>query len=284
MKWHFFSYLCIMKRAILTYLCFFSALLVHTQSQTEWIDRAFAYVEQDSLEQAEKCFQEAAEQASSEEQRAMLLANLGTIQRQRGRIHESIDTHTQALALSPFNADLLMHRAMAYIAIGNDDKAYIDLCNILDREHNHKEALYYRAFINTQRHDYAAARTDYKRLLSNVPNHSDALLGLALLDQREGRMQAAEQQITILIEQQPDNITYLLARSDVYAEQNLYDLALLDLDAAIDLQSDNAQLYATRAELYLKMKRYTAAKADLDKATSIGMPRAALANLYKQCE
>lgn len=273
-----------MKRMLLTYLMLPMMLLVQAQQQGPWADKAFAYIAQDSLQQAEECFAKAVESATTTAQRAMLLSNLGTVQRRRGRVHEAIETYTQALALAPLDATLLMHRATAYMALGNDDKAYVDLCNVLDKQSGHVEALYYRAFVYTNRREYAAARADYKHLLSIDPSHEHALLGLALLDQREGRLQAAVQQLTLLIERCPDNATYLQARANVFMEQGLYDLALVDLDTAIGLYEGDAHLYVARAEVYIKMKRRTTAKGDLDRAVRLGLPRMALHELYKQCD
>lgn len=273
-----------MKRLLLILMMCPIGVLSFAQAQLSWAERAYAYVAQDSLLQAEECFEQAVREAATSEQRAMLLANLGTVQRRRGRVRESVETYTQALALTPLDAALLMHRATAYMALGNDDKAYVDLCNVLDKEKNHVEALYYRAFIYTNRREYAAARADYKRLLTLDPTHENGLLGLALLDQREGRLQAAEQQLSQLVDRYPDNATYWQARGNVLIEQKLYDLALLDLETAISLQPTDAYLYVARAGLYLKMKRKSAAKQDLDRATALGLPRAALGELYKQCE
>ena len=177
-----------MKRLLWICLLVPLSLCLSAQSQSEWADRAYAYMAQDSLPQAEECFRRAVEAAPTSRQNVMLLANLGTVQRRRGKIHEAIDTYTLALNHSPLNVTILMSRATAYMALGNDNKAYTDLCNVLDKETAHIEALYYRAFIYTGRREYAAARADYKRLLALQPDHENALLGLALLDQHEGRL------------------------------------------------------------------------------------------------
>ncbi len=273
-----------MKRWILVAVILPLTMLVWAQSQGEWASRAYAYMEQDSLAQAEECFRHAVEAAPASKQNVMLLTNLGTVQRRRGKVHEAIDSYTKALGYSPLDVSVLMNRALAYMTLGNDDKAYTDLCNVLDKRTDHAEALYYRAFIYTGRREYAAARADYKRLLALQPDHENGLLGLALLDQREGRLQAAELQLTALVERHPDNATYLQARANVLIERHLYDLALIDLEGAIALQPTDAYLYVARAELYLKMKRRTAAKADLDRAVALGLPRVSLGELYKQCE
>ena len=279
-----FSYLRAMKRSILAALILLYPLLASAQSQNEWAARAYAYVEQDSLAQAEECFHQAIKASPTSRQNAMLLANLGAVQRRRGKMREAIESYTSALERAPLTITILMDRATAYMALGNDDKAYTDLCNVLDKKTDHAEALYYRAFIYTNRREYAAARSDYKRLLALDPTHKNGLLGLALLDQRDGRLQAAEQQLSQLIDRYPDNATYWQARANVLIEQKLYDLALLDLETAITLQPTDAYLYVARAELYLKMKRRAAAKQDLDNAAALGLSRVALGELYKQCE
>ncbi|MBR3859575.1 MAG: tetratricopeptide repeat protein [Bacteroidaceae bacterium] len=268
----------------LVWLLFATAQPSLAQSQDEWATKAYAYVEQDSLAQAEACFKQAVEAAPLSKQSAMLLSNLGAVQRRRGKMREAIESYTSALERAPLTVTILMDRATAYMALGNDDKAYTDLCNVLDKKTDHVEALYYRAFIYTHRREYAAARTDYKRLLTLDPIHENGLLGLALLDQREGRLQAAEQQLSQLVDRYPDNATYWHARANVLIEQELYDLALLDLETAITLQPADAELYVARAELYLKMKRKSAAKLDLDCAVTLGIPRSALSELYKQCD
>ena len=152
-------------------------MLVWAQSQGEWASRAYAYMEQDSLAQAEECVRHAVEAAPASKQTVMLLTNLGTVQRRRGKVHEAVDSYTKALGYSPLDVSVLMNRALAYMTLGNDDKAYTDLCNVLDKRTDHAEALYYRAFIYTGRREYAAARADYKRLLALQP--ADAYLYVA---------------------------------------------------------------------------------------------------------
>ncbi|MBE6291206.1 MAG: tetratricopeptide repeat protein [Bacteroidales bacterium] len=273
-----------MKRVILLCLICPMVFLAFAQSQNEWADKAYTYMEQDSLAQAEDCFKRAIEASPTSKQNAMLLSNLGAVQYRRGLLHEAIESYTLALNHSPLAIPILMARATAYLALGNDAKAYTDLCNVLDKDNNHADALYYRAFVYTNRHEYAAARADYKRLLALKPDYENGLLGLALLDQREGRLQSAELQLTTLVERHPLNPTYLQARANVLIERELYDLALLDLEAAIALHPTDAYIYIARAELYLKMQRRTAAKNDLNKAVALGFPRLSLSELYKQCE
>lgn len=257
---------------------------VFSQSQDEWAARGYSYMERDSLPQAEECFREAIEADPESVRNTMLLTNLGTIQRRRGKMHEAIESYTKALERSPMDISALMNRATVYMALGNDDKAYTDLCNVLNKDKFHTEALYYRAFIYTHRREYAAARTDYKRLLDADPSHANGLFGLAILDQLEGRLQAAEQQLSRLIDRYPDNTTYWQARANVLKESGLYDLALIDLETAITLSPTDAYLYVDRAELYLKLKRHTAAKHDLNCAVALGIPRNALSEFYEQCK
>lgn len=274
----------IKHRCLFVFLLTVAAQALFAQRQEEWADKAYTYATQDSLAQAESCFKKAIEASPASQQSAILLANLGTIQRRRGKVKEAIESYSSALDRIPSSIPILIERAIAYMTLGNDDRAYTDLCNVLDKDATHIEALYYRAFIYTNRREYSAARTDYKSLLTTEPSHENAQLGLALLDQREGRLEAAEQQLSLLIECHPENATYWQARANVLIEQGLYDLALIDLDTAIALQPTDAYAYVARAELYLKMKRHAAAKEDLLRATSLGLSRAALSDLYEQCK
>ena len=78
-----------MKRLLWICLLVPLSLCLSAQSQSEWADRAYAYMAQDSLPQAEECFRRAVEAAPTSRQNVMLLANLGTVQRRRGKIHEA---------------------------------------------------------------------------------------------------------------------------------------------------------------------------------------------------
>ena len=138
-----------MKKWILVGLTLWASQFIYAQSQSQWAAKAYAYMEQDSLPQAEECFTHAITALPTSRQNAMLYANLGTVQRRRGKMREAIASYTSALERAPLTVSILMDRATAYMALGNDDKAYTDLCNVLEKDATHIEALYYRAFIYT---------------------------------------------------------------------------------------------------------------------------------------
>ena len=92
-----------MKRTLLMALMASLTIFSIAQTQSVWADRAYTYMEQDSLKQAEECFKKAIEVAPQSKQSAKLLANLGTIQRQRGKVREAIETYTTALERAPLD-------------------------------------------------------------------------------------------------------------------------------------------------------------------------------------
>ena len=68
-----------MKRWILVAVILPLTMLSWAQSQGEWASRAYTYMEQDSLAQAEECFRHAVEATPASKQNVMLLTNLGTV-------------------------------------------------------------------------------------------------------------------------------------------------------------------------------------------------------------
>ena len=58
---------------------------------------------------------------------------------------------------------------------------------------------------------------------------------------------------------------------------------MLDMEEAIRLKPDDAQYYIVRAGIYLKLKKKKLARNDLDKAVELGVSRASLSELYKEC-
>ena len=71
--------------------CFFSTFYVSGQSYEQWIDRYFDHLEADSLEAAENDLKQALKKDPANIQNAMLLSNLGTIQRSIGKNKEALE-------------------------------------------------------------------------------------------------------------------------------------------------------------------------------------------------
>ena len=257
---------------------------VHAQTYVQLTDSAYAAVESDSLSLAAECLKKAVALEPGNPANVLLLIDLGSIQHQQGQNLQSVESYTLALNYKPMAMPVLLARAAVYLELGNEEKAYVDYCNVLDQNPDNEEALFFRAYIAVHQRAYDIARADYTHLLAVNPQHENGRLGLALLNQKQNRLQEATEQVGMLVKEYPDNPSYLLARADILAQQNLCELALLDFESAQKLDPSDPYIYIARAEVYLQMNRRRNARRDLDTAVAMGTPRGNLAELYRQCE
>ncbi len=259
------------------------SLCMHAQTYKEVAEKAFHCVEADSLDQAVFLFREALKMEPANAFNAELFAAMGEIYRQKKDWKTALDNYTLSLSLCPNSVPVLLSRASAYMETGDDHRAYTDYCDVLDLDKNNREALFFRAYLNMEKRDFKAARIDYDRLLQIEPNHDKARMGLAILNQKEGRLKEAYDQLSTLIAANPGDASLYASRADVEKDQGAYGMAILDMEEAIRLKPDDAQYYVVCAGIYLRLKKKKPARNSLDKAVELGVSRASLHELYKEC-
>jgi tetratricopeptide (TPR) repeat protein len=126
---------------------------------------------------------------------------------------------TQALMLVPDDADLLVDRAGASVALGRYAAAAEDLTNALRDDPRRVDALVLRATALRHMGKMDTARGDINRALDEEPDNPEGLLERGILRQRGGDAAGARADWQRVIDIAPDGATADLA------EQNL---ALLD--------------------------------------------------------
>lgn len=245
------------------------------------IGHALQAARKDSLKLSEHLFKEALRMDPANMRNALLLTNLGTVQRRLGKVEEAIDSYTLSLNITPYSVVTLLNRASLYLSKNLYNKAYLDYCNVIDIDKDNIEALFYRAYIYMQRRDYGGARQDYNALLLLEPGHSTARLGRALLNQKEGKFREALEDFTRLVTDHPRDVTYLKARARLEAEMGKSEVALLDLEDAAKIDPDDAEIYVLCGDIYLSQKRKREAYVAYEKAVSLGVPRPELQDKIK---
>ena len=264
-------------------LCLWAGVPAGAQTYAEYVDSAYAALERDDLDRAADFVKKAIEHDPTNEHNVLLFANLGSIQKRQGLLKEAAESYSLALNYKPTAIPILLARAATYMELGNEDKAYVDYCNVLDQDIENREALTFRAYIAVHQRLFDVARADYGRLLTLDPNDANSRFGLALLNQKQGRLVESTEQLSALIAEYPKEPDYLVARANVLADRELYDLALLDMESALKLTPQDPYAYVTRAAIYLRMGRHKRqARADLDRAMQLGLSRADLADLYNK--
>lgn len=263
-----------------------------SQSYQELCDRAIAYTEQDSLEQAEDYILRALKLEPANPHNALLFSNLGTIQRRQRRYDQALESYTFALNIAPRTVPILLNRAAIYLELGRNNLAQADYSLALDMEKDNEEALLMRAYIYMQQRDYKMAKADYERLLRVNPSNFNGRLGLATLEQKDGKPEAALIILNSMIAGKGENSQWspsqyallYVARAGVEKEMQHTDLALMDLEEALRLDPSQVEAYLMRGEIYLSQKKKDLAKRDFEKAISLGVPQADLRDLLSQCK
>lgn len=269
-------------RLLLLFLFF--SLSTSAQTYQELSEKAISYVQKDSLLQAESLFKEALKLEPANSHNALILSNLGLVQRKLGHYDKAVESYTLALNLAPLAVPILQNRASIYLEQGLQDKAYVDYCQLLDVDKKNVEALLMRAYIYVLRRDYNAARIDYNHLLNIEPDSYNGRLGLATLHQKEGKHRESLDLLNKLLVEFPNDATLYVARADVERDMKHDDLAVMDLEEATRLSPSLTDAYLLRGDIYLSQKKKGLAKMDFEKAISLGVPRSELHDQLRQCK
>lgn len=270
----------LLKKIGLVFACCCS-LTVSAQSYVELSNKAVDYIQKDSFAQAERLLIEALKLEPQNVHNVLLFSNLGLVQREMGSYDKAIESYSYALNLSPFAIPILLDRASLYMMMGKSDHAYLDYCQVLDKDKKNEEALLMRAYIYVTRRDYLAARIDYSTLLTTNPLHYNGRLGLVTLLQKEGKFKEAIDGINLMINSNLNDAPLYVVRADIEKEMGHADLALIDLDEAIKLDKDLVDAYLLRGTVYLNQNKKVLAKSDFEKALKLGI---SATELYQQLE
>lgn len=269
------------KRLFFILALFCSCFQVSAQTYDERITRAMDAVEKDSLYLAEQLLKDALNADPANMKNALLLSNLGTIQRRMGKNKKAIESYTLAINKTPFSITMLLNRASLYLEMDYLEQAYSDYCNVIDLDKKNKEALQFRAYIYMRRRQYSEARADYRALLEEEPSNRIARLGMVMVNQKDKRYQEALETLNLMITEFPKDVSLLKARAEIEVEMNTLDLALLDLENAAQIAPTDAEIYVMCGDIYMLQGRKREAYVAFEKAIEMGIPRPELQDKLK---
>lgn len=272
----------VMRKLILFIGLMFSyCLSMFSQTYDERISRAMDAVEKDSLQLAEQLLKDALNADPANMKNALLLSNLGTIQRRMGKNKEAIESYTLAINKTPFSVTMLLNRASLYLELDYLEKAYSDYCNVIDLDKTNQEALQFRAYIYMRKRQYNEARADYRALLEENPRNKTARIGIVMVNQKDKRFQEALEILNLLITDYPKDVSLLKARAEIEVEMNALDLALLDLENAAKLAPNDTDVYVMCGDIYMEQNKHREAYVAYEKAIELGVPRPQLQDRLK---
>lgn len=267
--------------AIFTLLSF---LTVSSYSQTyaEWVEKSFDELDKKDLPAAEESLRAALNLEPANPGNFALLTNLGTIQRQQGKLEEALLSYSAALTRVPNNAGLLENRATLYVELGDTEKAISDYNALLMIEPLHQEALYYRGLLYLEQKDFLSAENDFARIIEINDKTVRGRVGYAIMEKMRGNYDESERIYNFLISKSPRDWSLYEGRADLYFQMGKNARAIADINKIFIESEPSAFLYVLRGKVNLSRYEKNAALQDFTKAIEMGYSAEALQELVEQ--
>ncbi len=213
---------------IITIVSLFCLSLIssHAQTYEEMVSRSIDYVEMNDYAAAEQALKAALRKEPANPNNTMLMVNLGTIQRNLGKLDEALLSYNVAIEKFPESAFIRHNRAALYCEMNRFSDAMKDYNTILLSDPKDTEAIYRRALIYMSEKNLMSAEEDFEKILEIEPKNLNAEMGLALILKRRSQWKEAEEKYSDLI----------------YENKSV------------------AELYSHRAECYLRLNRLARAR------------------------
>lgn len=244
------------------------------QAYMTWVDSADAAIARADWMRAETMILGALRTDPANYNNSLLLSNLATIQRKQGRLSESINNYTLALAITPNAVTLLRNRGEALLEADSLERAAADFTRVAELDERDFYSRYYLFQIALEQGDLNAARQLCEQLGRIDGRSADTKFARALLAKAEGRTDDAIAAFTSLIEKEP-TAELLSHRAECHLAAEHYGSALTDINEAISLSRESAYLYLIKAKIKAATFEIDEARYCIDLAVRYGADRAA---------
>jgi Tfp pilus assembly protein PilF len=258
-----------------------------TLTYDKYVELSYKYLENNDLNASEYALKEAMKKEPGNPGNTFLLSNLGTIQRQQGKLEEALISYTASLGRSPYHLTFLSNRASLLVELNRPEEAIMDYTTLLDHYPTNEEALYQRGMLYLQIRNYEAAQTDFERIVELNPNSLTGRLGIASLCKFRNEYDEAEKIYHFLIDKLPGKSELYAGRAELYLLMGKTGQAIGDINKALTLDNekkDAPYLYMLRARGRLLLSDKKEAKSDIEKAMTLGYDSVAAQELLKLCK
>lgn len=261
-----------MKYILNFFLLLFSlSISAQTNTYAGWINKSAKFIENNQLDSAAVALQSAMRLEPANENNAVLLLNLGILQRQLRLMDDAYISLTASLGSNPDPVLVLHNRASLLCDLGRFDEAMDDYNSIIKKQPSNVEAYYRRGLLFLEKNDRKDAETDFRTCEGIDSGSLFTRLSKALIFKLDDNWTEAEKIYTDIIktEMRP-NSTYYLNRAECYVNTDRFSKAAADLYAIENEEKENPYFYILRGRLRLDQFDKFAARADFEKAKKLG--------------
>lgn len=273
-----------MKKIHTISLLLILTLTISAQSYEDMVTKAMDLIEQDHFVAAEQAIKAALRKEPANPNNAMLMVNLGTIQRNLGKLEEALISYDVAMEKYPDNAFIRHNRAALYCEMDDFANALKDYNTILLTDPKDTEALYRRGLIYLSEKNLLSAEDDFEKILNIAPENLKGKMGVAAIKKRRSEWKEAEELYSDLIYKYKENADLYFNRAECYMELNKLGRAQEDLNKAQSLGYDGSPLYILRGKIKLSQYEKRGAKEDFLRAKELGADAVVVNELLILCK
>jgi Mlc titration factor MtfA (ptsG expression regulator)/Tfp pilus assembly protein PilF len=159
----------------------------------------------------------------------------GVIHAQNGRHDLAVDSFTEALQLTPQDAEAHRFRAVSHLELGRLQEALADVEQSLRIDPDDVEAYRVRGRIAWTLNEHRQAIADFERVLAVDPQDADAYYRRGLAYEGSGEHAQALADFSKAIHHSPDRFDYYVARGNVHRQLGMFREADTDDEQATRL-------------------------------------------------
>lgn len=237
------------------------AVALEPQNGLALANRGIARVWRGDLDAARRDLDAAAAVAPDQ---VIIFRARGLLAQNERAMPDAIAAYSRALAIDQDDAFSLGHRAEAYYATGEHERALGDAAAALRRNPRWTNLYLLRANIFRGRGDNAGAAAEADALIAAAPDDTYARVVAARIYQAVGRRDDALREIERALATAPESYVYL-NRASIRPKRDL-EGRLADISAALRLDPDSVEALTLRAEVLQERGDYQGAIADLTRA------------------
>lgn len=263
-------------------LMILSLQVAKSQSYDQWIEQSFDYIDSDSIDQAIDCLKQAMRLEPANQRNGLLFVNLGTLQRQQGRLEEAEVSYSCAVALLSDIPSVRANRAQLYAEMERFADAVEDYTVMLQSEPQNEDWLYERGLCRLMSNDTIGAQQDFEYIDTFKPRSAKSRLGMAIVYKAQKQYSLAVDLYDALLEANPKSWSLMRDRAEVYYMSNRLGAAMTDINESIKLNPNDPMSYILRAQIRYARGDKEYARRDLSTAQEKGVSKQVISQLLEK--
>lgn len=265
-----------LKFSLRSFLMIFSVAIANFAFATsprylELADSADYFIARERWDLAEKTIIEALRLEPANFTNALLLANLGLVQANKGELEKSRESLSVGLNLSPSSTVLLNNRAHTFLLMDSISLAKVDLNRSLQIDSIQEWTLQTRGFLYIREGQLEDAERIFRQLEHHFPDNLKIYAAKAEIAQRAGDTDKAISLYGQALEINPEDLESREAYIYLLIKNGNYDLARKQIRVGLEINTENPMFYLLRGYLHRLNFRLDESEADKKIAISKGM-------------